>query len=290
MRSVFYPAIAVLLATGFLSACTNDSDTGESVGDAISEAVTPSVDVEEELNSLLREVEDEYGGTVGLALHTSDADYAAGDKGLGPAWSTIKVPIAITALRDGASEDLVDMAIKESDNDAAYALWSQVQWTEGSANEAVEEFLAGHDSHVDMGDGPFGDAVWPLAEQAKFATDMPCMPEADYVYEALSDIVDWQHWGLNAHDDSRAKGGWGLDNPTQIYTHRQFGVIDTDEGQVGVALSITFDTTEDEPSFEWPVEETANDAVDALGQGLHELVHEAVDDSAIDPVHECSTR
>lgn len=111
------------------------------------------------MEQIVSDVEDKYGATVSLAVVGDTDEHLAGGEGAEPAWSTIKVPIAIAALRDGADESLVDAAIKESDNDAAYALWQQVEWTEGSAIESIEKLLNDFESDVEM-DQAFGMSTW----------------------------------------------------------------------------------------------------------------------------------
>jgi len=222
-----------------------------------------------------------YHAQVGVAISAGDDTIAAGDKGEGPVWSTIKVPIAIAALKDGADKSLVDLAIKESDNDAAYSLWSQVQWYEGSADKAVRDLLDDHGSHADIHDTAFGYSKWPLKDQAVFGAQLPCIEEADYVHKVLKDIVSWQKVGLSKEKQTRAKSGWGLDDEENEYTYRQFGVHEVAGKRVGIALSVV---TDGENYAE------AEPAVDYLAHQLVDIVEAGVDEGNIEPAAQCEDR
>src|SRR6516165_12191932 len=63
---------------------------------------------------------------VGVAIARPDRTYSLGRWWSGVAWSTIKVPLAIAALRSDwlRAKDLAAKAITESDNGASEQLWS----------------------------------------------------------------------------------------------------------------------------------------------------------------------
>ena len=159
------------------------------------------------------------------------------------------------------------MAIKESDNDAAYSLWSQVQWHEGSADKAVEELLEDYGSHADIHDTAFGYSTWSLKDQAVFGAELPCIEEADYVHKVLKDIVSWQKIGLSKEKRTRAKSGWGLDEDEDEYTYRQFGVHEVTGKRVGVALSVVTDG-EDYAKAEPAVKYLAHEMVGIVDRGV----------------------
>ena len=248
------------------------------------EGDTPNFDVSSELSAVIADVESEFDVRAGVSVADKEETFNAGLKGDEPAWSTVKVPIAITALRDGASPELVDLAIKESDNDAAYALWSHVQWTEGDAGSAVKALLKEYDSTGEFAE-PFGYSTWLLEEQAKFGADLPCIPEAEQVYDAMDDIVEWQDNGLDKLPDTRAKGGWGLSETDNGYTHRQIGVRETtggdtaENGAVGLAIEVTM-----------PGEyaDEAIPALDTLAAGVDRVVSEALEAGALAPLVGCA--
>ena len=243
------------------------------------------------MEQIVSDVEEEYAATVSLAVVGDTDEHLAGAEGAEPAWSTIKVPIAIAALRDGADETLVDAAIKESDNDAAYALWQQVEWTEGSAIESIEKLLNDFESDVDM-DQAFGMSTWKVKDQARFASRLGCVPESEYVYDAMHDIVEWQKWGLSGLDDVHSKGGWGLDDSDGEYTSRQMGVMPVDGGEVGIAISTSWMTWDDDMSFlddtEYDaVEDISAAALDEIASRLETLIDKALETGELKPVDDC---
>ncbi|WP_306507897.1 S-adenosylmethionine synthetase [Corynebacterium sp.] len=274
---------AALLAVGcagILAACSAPSapEPGAEDATATSSAARADFDLRAELDQAIAEVESEYDVRAGVAIADDKDVTQEGLTGEEPTWSTVKVPIAIAALRAGASTDLVDLAIKQSDNDAAWALWSQVAWTEGNAAEAVEALVEDYGSHAHF-EETFGYSTWLLADQAVFGSHLPCIPEAEYVYDAMDDIVQWQHNGLDALPNTRAKGGWGLSELDNGYTHRQFGVRNTEDGAVGLAIEVTM------PG------EDMNEAIPALNvlaTRVDEVVTDALEAGAITPRTECA--
>lgn len=255
-------------------AATEDSHAGD----------TQDVDLIAELRAVIAHVESEFDVRAGVSVADGQGTFAAGLNGEEPAWSTVKVPIAIAALRDGASPELVDLAIKESDNDAAYALWSHVQWTEGDAGSAVKTLLKEFGSSGEFAE-PFGYSTWLLDEQAKFGAHLPCIPEAEQVYDAMDDIVEWQDNGLDRLPSIRAKGGWGLSETDNEYTHRQIGAREIpgaskgEGGTVGLAIEVTM-----------PGEnvEEAIPALNLLAKEVDRVVTEALDAGALKPLVGCA--
>nr|WP_255717427.1 hypothetical protein [Corynebacterium sp. ACRPF] len=250
-----------------VSACSGDPETENVPAPSTSSPALDPDSVRTQLDHAVEKTARKYHAKVGVAISAGDDTIAVGDKGKGPVWSTIKVPIAIAALKDGADKSLVDLAIKESDNDAAYSLWSQVQWQEGSADKAVEELLEDYGSHADIHDTAFGYSTWSLKDQAVFGAELPCIEEADYVHKVLKDIVSWQKIGLSKENRTRAKSGWGLDEDDNEYTYRQFGVHEVAGKRVGVALSVVTDG-EDYAKAEPAVKYLAHELVDIVDKGV----------------------
>ena len=275
--------VSLLAALGLctMSACSSDPKIEDAPVSTTTSAVPDPAEVRAQLDRAVDKTAKKYHAKVGVAISAGDDTFAAGDKGEGPVWSTIKVPIAIAALKDGADKSLVDLAIKESDNDAAFALWSQVQWREGSAENAVKALLDDYGSHANIHDSAFGYSTWLLKDQAVFGAELPCIPEADYVHKGLKDIVSWQRVGLSAQPRTRAKSGWGLDEEENEYTYRQFGVHEVDGKRVGVALSVVMDG-EDYAD--------AEPAVKYLAHQLVDIVDAGVDAGDIKAVTHCKTR
>ncbi|AEX41532.1 putative secreted protein [Corynebacterium diphtheriae 31A] len=79
------------------------------------------------LESIVTDTQNELGGAVGIAIAGPEGVLTAGTQAGVPAWSTIKVPISIAALRANPGNDvLMRQAITVSDNDAARALWDSL--------------------------------------------------------------------------------------------------------------------------------------------------------------------
>lgn len=81
----------------------------------------------------------------------------------------------------------------------------------------------------------FGQTVWSLDDQTRFAAHLPClsMAEAEVVITQMSNSA--QRWGI-ADGGVPVKGGWGPDEQGS-YLVRQFGAIQTSAGQTAVSLA-----------------------------------------------------
>ncbi|OFQ91038.1 S-adenosylmethionine synthetase [Corynebacterium sp. HMSC056E09] len=278
-------ALGLAVATTAAGCSAPDRDAVQEAPETSSEGVKDSYDLDAELRSVVADVESEYDVQAGVSVADRQGTFNAGLRGEEPAWSTVKVPIAIAALRDEASPELVDLAIRESDNDAAYALWSHVRWTEGEAGSAVKALLKEYDSSGEF-EEPFGYSTWLLEEQAKFGAHLPCIPEAAQVYDAMDDIVEWQDNGLDRLPHTRAKGGWGLSEEDNGYTHRQIGVRETEgagkdaDGAVGLAIEVT---------MPGDYAEEAIPALNLLAAGVDRVVTEALGEGALKPLVGCAS-
>lgn len=162
----------------------------------------------------------------------------------GVAWSTIKVPLAIAAIRANVpdAQALATRAITASDNDAAEKLWSELGPAPQAAQQVQAILRAGGDAatvvqsqRVRPDFTAFGQTPWPLASQAVFGAHLPCMGVAAPVYSLMSNTIASQRWGL-ATVGAPTKGGWGP-GPSGGYLVRQFGVVGTPAGQLAVALA-----------------------------------------------------
>jgi hypothetical protein len=162
----------------------------------------------------------------------------------GVAWSTIKVPLAIAALRSDRSraQGLVVKAITESDNPAAEALWSQLgepldaaRQVQGIIRESGDTATLVQSQRIRPGFTAFGQTQWTLDRQARFAAQLPSISDADTVIDLMRHLAGAQRWGLAAKGPP-AKGGWGPGG-VGSYLVRQFGVLPTESEHVGVALA-----------------------------------------------------
>lgn len=193
-------------------------------------------------------------GQVGMALMPVGGGRMTiyGDWTSGIAWSTIKVPLAVAALRHEPNQSIFEMvraAITVSDNDAAHGLWESLG--EGpEAAEAVQQVLdeAGDATtgkagkRTEMEYTSFGSTEWSLANQVRFASRLPCLPHTEVVTALMGEISPDQGWGLGRLDGAEFKGGWGPDDDTGVYTVRQFGLVPVGSGQLAVAFAAQADS------------------------------------------------
>jgi hypothetical protein len=182
--------------------------------------------------------------TVGVAIARPDRSYSLGPWSSGVAWSTIKVPLAIAALRHDRmrAEQLIVKAITESDNPASEQLWSQLGRPDQAARQ-VQAIIAECDDpdtevesrRLRRGFTAFGQTQWTLDRQARFAAQLPLIADATAVIDLMRRLTESQRWGLAAKGIA-AKAGWGPGIDGE-YLVRQFGIVPTQSGQWGVALA-----------------------------------------------------
>lgn len=203
-----------------------------------------------ELAAAVDEVAQRYQGQAGLALADPGdgpdaAPRVAGNLESAVAWSTSKVPVAIAAVRaTGAASGEVLSAISASDNAAAEAVWASLGAPDDAARAATEVLRDGGDDATVVNAErlrpeftAFGQTEWALADQARFGANLGCIAGSGPVLDAMADIAPDQSYGLGSIGGARYKGGWGPD-PSGGYLVRQFGVIPTDAGEVGVAIAV----------------------------------------------------
>jgi hypothetical protein len=197
--------------------------------------------------------------TLGIAIVSETGLLSFGNWTSGVAWSTIKVPLAIAALRaDPETESLVVEAIVDSDNQASEALWSKLGPAAAAQVQAVIAECGDTETVVEAqrlrgGYTPFGQTRWALGRQARFAKHLPTLKTP--VSELMRTLTEEHRWGLAAKGYA-AKGGWGP-GTDGTYLVRQFGFTAIESGHLGVALAAEART------FEAGVE-----AVDALADWL----------------------
>jgi hypothetical protein len=197
------------------------------------------------LETSFGELSERVPATIGAAIAAADGTclLSLGTWSTGVAWSTIKVPLAIAALRAGvASRELVAQTIAQSDNAAAEELWSGL----GAPIEAAQQVQA---VIRDVGDAttevesrrlradytPFGQTQWSLVRQAQFAARLRLIPDASDVIDLMHNLCPDHRWGLAAKGFA-AKGGWGP-GIYNGYLVRQFAIVPTEAGHIGVALA-----------------------------------------------------
>lgn len=251
--------IGVAALVGLLSGCTipTDRDVPEAaaptttvvvVKPATSTAVPTSAEVTTsaaQSTAATLDVSDivaAHGGRLGVAIVDGANVVTAGELTTGSAWSTMKVPVALAAARNGtASADLVRSAITSSDNAAAQSLWDSLGDPATAGQKTAAEIAAiAQAPQVNTvvtrpGFSSFGQTNWALKEQAQFGYQLACHPLAQTVVPGMGSIDAGQSYGLGMVG-ANFKGGWGPE-PSGAYLVRQFGWVETPSGRVGVAIA-----------------------------------------------------
>lgn len=212
--------------------------------------------------------------TVGVAVTSKAGTVTYGPLQAGPAWSTIKVPIAIAASRKSPSVAArwTGSAISASDNGAAEQLWSLLGDATQAARAVEAVLREGGDSDTSVQTqrvrpeySIFGQTNWTLAEQSRFASRLPCLGDADPVINWMRNLIPGHQWGLSQTAVVAAKGGWGPDWSGR-YLVRQFAVVPVDGGGIiGVSLA----TQPEDGSFGSGVE-----AINSLAQWVRQHIAE----------------
>jgi hypothetical protein len=185
---------------------------------------------------------------VGIAVSAVGARQAPimlGDWQSGPAWSTIKVPLIIAALREENPPivtDAMTAAITESDNAAAESIWATLGDPVTAAHK-VEAVLreTGDPTTVQSHKvrpefSAFGQTDWSLTDQARFTSVALCDSANAPIFALMGRVEPDQRWGIGIVPDARFKGGWGP-SPTGSYLVRQMGVLAAPNGRIAVALA-----------------------------------------------------
>lgn len=249
-------AVAVTVLAVGIPACqrpgepaTPGGSTRISVPDthaAISAPSTPSASWASGFSALQAKL----GGRVQVALEaigSSEDQVLLGGWADGPAWSTIKVPLVIAALRQqGKSADItaeMTAAVTESDNAAAESIWASLGDPVTAARKVQDVLRNYGDQHTDVQSTKirpeftaFGQTLWSLNEQLRFLSGAYCDPANKAVFALMGEIENAQKWGLGKLPGAKFKGGWGPD-PGGHYLVRQIGVIVTSNGSTAVAVA-----------------------------------------------------
>jgi hypothetical protein len=180
------------------------------------------------------------------AVGTGQTPLMLGDWSSGTAWSTIKVPLVIAALREEDPPRVTDAmkaTITESDNAAAESIWESLGDPVTAAHK-VERVLreAGDTTTVVESQRKrpeftaFGQTVWSLTNQVRFTSVAVCDSRNAPVFDLMSHVENQQSWGIGVIPGTEFKGGWGP-STTGNYLVRQIGVLPTPTGMVAVAIA-----------------------------------------------------
>jgi hypothetical protein len=184
-------------------------------------------------------------GVVISAVGANPKQLVFGDWVTGPAWSTMKVPVTITALGEENPPTVTDSmraAITESDNAAAESIWEKLGDPVTAAHK-VEAVLSkyGDSTTVEWRKlrpefTAFGQSIWSLTNQARFTAAAVCDSGGAPIFTLMGQVEDDQRWGLGTIPNTRFKGGWGP-SPTGSYLVRQLGVLKMPTGLTAVAVA-----------------------------------------------------
>lgn len=214
-----------------------------------------------DLDALGDQLGAEVGGTIGPP---GALPLTAGSLQSGPAWSTIKVPIALEVIDEaGGAAGLsssqrseITAALTASDNEAAAALFDDLISRNGSvaaASDAVTGVLrdAGDPETVVSTEGrdgfsSYGQTEWSLSAQHQFMSSLlgGCLSTSDARSLVLDQMrsVTSDTWGIGSVGlPALWKGGWGpgLDGR---YLARQMGAAEIDGKEYAITLAVIPDS------------------------------------------------
>ena len=232
---------------------TSDGTGGgvSSSGGGGADAAVPSADETPTGAGSLAELEKQIGAKAGIAYMPLFGDNpqikTMGDLQGGDAWSTMKAPVVLAALRENGGHVTPDMiaAITHSDNDAANRVWASLGDPRVAAEkvQAVLHAAGDTDTVVNAVKDPnrataFGQTNWSLGDQLKFMNYLSHDNTAAPLRALMGQVEGDQRWGLGQlGGDAVFKGGWGP-GADGSYTTRQMGIVDGPGGKYAVAIMV----------------------------------------------------
>ncbi|MEJ5998856.1 hypothetical protein [Corynebacterium sp. H130] len=188
--------------------------------------------IQAQLDVKVAEVLARHGGVAAVSIDDGRHTYFAGNVGGGPAMSTIKVPIAIAAERNGtANPDDVAAALTWSDNAATDRLYAGL----GPEADAKIRGVISPAPAINAGSW-WANNQWGVVEQAQFARRLDCVDPDRSITHHMGNVVPEQRYGLGRVPGMLFKGGWSPMDDGKMYV-RQLGVLHTDQGAMGVAIA-----------------------------------------------------
>jgi hypothetical protein len=258
-----------MLAHGWLA-----GDTGRpGIGRVISFTPVFKPHAKQSFASLERSIQ----GKIGLAVAPlgPGSTLRFGSFQRGHAWSSIKVAILVTLMRDRASAGLTReerewavAALTRSDNFAAALLFHKLEEIHGGlygASRVMQKVLAeAGDTATTVATGPppsgafstYGQTQWSLEGSVRFYRSLARGELLDrtgtaYVLGLMEGSDYWEPWGLGEAgfpNDIRiaAKAGWGTEGSDKgPYLVRQAGILRV----AGVGVVVTMMAQDDSGSF-----------------------------------------
>lgn len=237
--------------------------TGGGSNSDTSHPASPSAKASEAASSSFDALESDISGAIGVAYASlgSPESQTLGSLQSGHAWSSFKVPIVVTVMKEqsgsltAAQESLAASAITASDNAAAASLFSELETvTGGRASAAVEQTLseAGAPTAVATAPPPpgavssWGQTDWPLASSTRFYNALACGAYGGASATIIADmenVIPEQQWGLGqapfpSGTSLAYKAGWGPDgSESGPYLVRQAGIIRSANGGAAVTIA-----------------------------------------------------
>lgn len=272
--------LAKLEATRSASAGSNGTP-GQSSG-AASPAV-PSSGAQAEL-------EGQISGAIGVAFAPlgSTPPEQLGSLTEGHAWSSFKVPITVTLMEqqddslNSEQQSLAISAITASDNEAAAALFQDLEDSTGGAAAAIEGVLAQSGGPTEVATAPpppgavssWGQTNWTLAASTNFYGALACNQllssrATESVLSWMEQVIPEQQWGLGqasfpSGTQVAFKAGWGPDgSESGPYLVRQAGILRSSNGGAVVTIA----AQDDSGSFEAGVSDL-NQVADWVAQNV----------------------
>lgn len=192
----------------------------------------------DDLGDEVAAIEKETSTEVGVALFDGSDLIQAGSLEWLPAWSTMKVPIAMTAAEhceysEETIEQYTEAAIQWSDNDAARALWD-CMGSDEKASELVSAEIEQAGTHITVR-AAFGTTRWSFAGQARYGYYLSELDEDNPVFASMHHITEDQRYGLGQLSIP-FKGGWSDYEPDGSWHTRQFGWLEIEGVPYGVAI------------------------------------------------------
>lgn len=205
--------------------------------------------------------------SIGLAVAPmgSGSPQQLGEFQVGHAWSSIKVPILVTLMRDrpgglsAEEQQWATAALTASDNEAAASLFQQLEQSHGGlagASQAVQQVLAeSGDTTTIVATAPppsgavstYGQTEWSLQGSVDFYRALACdhlldPAGSEYVLNLMEQVISEQRWGLGEAGFPSGvrvafKAGWGPEGSAGgPYLVRQSGILR--QGSSGVVVTM----------------------------------------------------
>jgi len=218
-----------------------------------------------DLRGSFAQVESEVSGEIGVAYSplgpASPQPQTLGPLQVGHAWSSFKVPISVTVMEEqegslnSRQASLVASAITASDNEAAAALFSELEGiTGGHASAAIEKILSDSGAPTEVATAPpppgavssWGQTEWELSASTRFYNALACGAyggDTEVILSDMENVIPEQQWGLGQSSfppgtSVAIKAGWGPDgSESGPYLVRQAGIIRSESGGAVVTIA-----------------------------------------------------